>query len=88
MSLGFSESFGHNFIPVWANDNNEFAVDTYNANFGFHCVVGDINELLGSPYIKIPKADVVIGGPPCQGFSLLNKKKGRRSEKTVMATIS
>jgi len=75
MTLGFSEKFGHSFESVWANDFNDFCVKTYNKNFGDHCLYGDINEILRNPKIKIPKADVVIGGPPCQGFSLLNKKR-------------
>lgn len=75
LSLGFSETFGHHFKPVWANDFNQYAADTYNQNYGNHCIVGDIMELLKNPSIEIPKADVVIGGPPCQGFSLLNKNR-------------
>jgi DNA (cytosine-5)-methyltransferase 1 len=62
------------FEPVFANDFNRWAVDTYNYNFGEHCVPGDINNLLNSS-IKFPSADVIVGGPPCQGFSLLNKKR-------------
>ncbi|MBI3606623.1 MAG: DNA cytosine methyltransferase [Nitrospirae bacterium] len=73
MTLGFARL--HRFKSVWANDFNEHAARTYNANFGDHCDVGDIVDLLESPRVKIPKADVVIGGPPCQGFSLLNKKR-------------
>lgn len=61
--------------PIFANDFNEWAVRTYNANFGAHCVAGDIDELLDASPARIPKADIVIGGPPCQGFSLLNKNK-------------
>jgi DNA (cytosine-5)-methyltransferase 1 len=75
MTLGFSERFGHLFMPVWANDFNEFCVRTYNANFGDHCILGDINQIINSKCTSIPKADVVIGGPPCQGFSLLNKNR-------------
>ncbi|MCI5133065.1 MAG: DNA cytosine methyltransferase, partial [Candidatus Electrothrix sp. EH2] len=75
MSLGFSESFGQPFRSVWANDWNPFCVDTYNENFGPHCVAGDLAEILDNDQISIPRADVVIGGPPCQGFSLLNKKR-------------
>lgn len=75
LSLGFSEVFGHPFESIWANDFNRYAADTYNANFGNHCVVGDIIELLENPEIVIPEADVVIGGPPCQGFSLLNRNR-------------
>lgn len=75
MSLGFSVVFGQPFQSVWANDFNQFCGDTYNENFGHHCVVGDIVEILEQGKIEIPKADVVIGGPPCQGFSLLNKNR-------------
>lgn len=75
LTLGFTQAFGHNFIPVWASDNNEHAAATYNRNFGNHCICGDIVSVLEDPRIEIPRADVVIGGPPCQGFSLLNKNK-------------
>lgn len=75
LTLGFTQAFGHNFNPIWANDNNKDAVATYNANFGNHCSYGDIVTLLCDEQVAIPQADVVIGGPPCQGFSLLNKNK-------------
>jgi len=75
MTLGFTEEFGHHFKPVWANDFNKYCCDTYNANFRDHCLPGDIIDILQDPATVIPKADVVIGGPPCQGFSLLNRKK-------------
>jgi DNA (cytosine-5)-methyltransferase 1 len=83
LTLGFTKTFGHDFDIVWANDNNDYAVATYNANFGGHCVQGDITELLDNQKTEIPQADVVIGGPPCQGFSLLNKKRKRDSRKQL-----
>ena len=75
MTLGFTESFGHHFKPIWANDFNKNCVETYNANFGNHCVSGEIVEILSNPKTVIPEAEVVIGGPPCQGFSLLNRNR-------------
>lgn len=74
LTEGFREAFGADMLPVWANDNNPAAVETYNANFGPHGIFGDIVDLLADPHI-IPQADIVIGGPPCQGFSLLNKNR-------------
>lgn len=62
------------FKPVWANDFDEDSVASYNANFGDHCVLGNIVDLLEEG-IEIPEAEIVIGGPPCQGYSLLNKDR-------------
>lgn len=75
MSLGFVDSrFCGDFECVLAVDNDRSAIDTHHANFKGEVVCGNIEEWLkGNP--TIPKADVVIGGPPCQGFSLLNKKR-------------
>jgi DNA (cytosine-5)-methyltransferase 1 len=76
---GLTEGFvnGHpgRFESVWANDFNEDAAKTYNRRFGDHCVHGDIVSILENPDTQIPEADIVIGGPPCQGFSLLNKNR-------------
>ncbi len=67
------------FEVVFANDNNEESIRTYKANFdctGKHTFLGNIEKVVDDPDFRIPKADVVIGGPPCQGFSLLNKQRG------------
>lgn len=47
------------------------AAATWAANFGDHVYVGDISSWTKK---MMPKADVVIGGPPCQGFSALGKQ--------------
>ena len=76
MTQGFVDT--GRFLPVFANDWNSPAIESYKANFdpkGSHTVSGDITEIVSSRSFKFPKADVVIGGPPCQGFSLLNKKR-------------
>jgi DNA (cytosine-5)-methyltransferase 1 len=75
MTLGFAdERFCGGFTPVLAVDLDRSALATHEANFGGRTVHEPIEEWLsGTP--EIPQADVVIGGPPCQGFSLLNKKR-------------
>jgi len=75
MSLGFVDPrFCGGFECVLAVDNDNASLATHHANFRGKVVCGNIEEWLeGDP--RIPKADVVIGGPPCQGFSLLNKKR-------------
>ena len=75
-TLGFVET--DRFKSVFANDFNTAALDSYQANFdplAQHSINGNIIEILEKTPDIIPQADVVIGGPPCQGFSLLNKNR-------------
>lgn len=75
MTLGFTDDrFCGGFESVWAVDIDRAATRTFNENFGDHAICTDIDEWVtnGEP---VPAADIVIGGPPCQGFSLLNKKR-------------
>lgn len=75
MTLGFVDRrFCGGFESVLAVDNDAASIATHSANFGGEVVLGNIERWLESNP-RIPKADVVIGGPPCQGFSLLNKKR-------------
>ncbi|HSW64469.1 MAG TPA: DNA cytosine methyltransferase [Dissulfurispiraceae bacterium] len=83
LTLGFSQFFGQIFESVWANDFNTYAAKTYEKNFGCHCTTDDISEIAENRINEIPKADVVIGGPPCQGFSLLNKGRKDDSRKQL-----
>lgn len=75
LSVGFEWLSEFSFRSVWANDFNTDAANTYNTNFGPVCRPGDIVDILEQGDAEIPTADLVIGGPPCQGFSLLNKKR-------------
>lgn len=74
LSCGFMKGEnGAHFESVLALDNDNAAIRTYNANFGEHGVVANIEDWIAKN--PIPEADIVIGGPPCQGFSLLNKNR-------------
>jgi DNA (cytosine-5)-methyltransferase 1 len=55
--------------PIFAVEWDADAAETYAANFGNHVFVGPIEKV-----DAFPAADVVIGGPPCQGFSPLNMR--------------
>lgn len=61
------------FDIVWANDFDAFAVQTYRANFKNEIVCADINKI---SLKDIPDFEVLIGGFPCQPFSLMGQKKG------------
>jgi len=68
LDLGFKKA-GYDII--WAIDNNPNAVETYRVNLGDHIICEDITKIDPS---AIPTADVVIGGPPCQSFSLAGNR--------------
>lgn len=68
LDLGFVEA---DYNIVWAIDNTINAVETYKQNIGPHIICEDINAI---DTVMLPKADVVIGGPPCQSFSLAGKR--------------
>jgi DNA (cytosine-5)-methyltransferase 1 len=74
LSTGFLHGANKSFFEsILAIDNDSAATDTYNSNFGPHCITVNIEEWLLEN--EVPKADIVMGGPPCQGFSLLNKRR-------------
>jgi DNA (cytosine-5)-methyltransferase 1 len=75
MTLGFTDpQFGGGFESIWAVDMDEAATRTYAANFGSHAICADIDAWVRTGG-AVPAADIVVGGPPCQGFSLLNKQR-------------
>lgn len=60
------------FKIIWAIDNAPDAVATYKKNIGDHILLADINSINPS---DIPACDLIIGGPPCQSFSLAGKRQ-------------
>jgi DNA (cytosine-5)-methyltransferase 1 len=66
LDLGFVQA---GFDVVWANDADKEAIATYRANIGSHAVCSDV---LTTPLPDV-QPDLVIGGPPCQGFSVIGR---------------
>jgi DNA (cytosine-5)-methyltransferase 1 len=66
LDLGLIQA-GHDVI--WANDFDADSCKTYAHNIGPHIVCEDIEKVKSA---DIPDADLIVGGFPCQGFSLAN----------------
>jgi DNA (cytosine-5)-methyltransferase 1 len=82
LSLGLSRA---GFRPICAIDHLAAAVQTYAHNLGDHVRVEEITETT-----RIPTADVIAGGPPCQGFSSAGLRRtgdARNSLVSVFAAI-
>jgi DNA (cytosine-5)-methyltransferase 1 len=78
LDLGFKQA-GYDLI--WANDILKDACDTYRLNIGDHIVNEDITKI---DLAVIPNADVIIGGPPCQGFSGIGKRDPNDSRSSLV----
>ena len=80
MTLGFGMA---GFSSILASDIDENCEKTFATNFPdipFLC--GDLSDFKKDDFdiqIKDTEIDVIIGGPPCQGFSLANKRRNKVS---------
>lgn len=69
LDLGFRKA---GFNILWANDFSENAIKSYNQNSSDSAICADITQ---TPISQIPYADVIVGGPPCQSFSLMGMRR-------------
>lgn len=78
LSLGFVQE---GFRVVLANDIEQCCIDTYSHNHPEiprqNILLGDIKVLVENidKYITEKTIDVIVGGPPCQGFSMANRQR-------------
>lgn len=78
------------FRSVWANDFNSDAIRSYRANFdpnGEHTTPGDIIQVLEAQRDSLPKADVVIGGPPLSRFLFAEQATAGRQETNTLVPV-
>lgn len=83
LALGFVMA---GWSPIIANDIDKYAVETHKANIGEDAICGDINSeevfnTIVNAALKGKKEHselplFVLGGPPCQGFSTANTRRG------------
>ena len=76
IDLGFEQA--GIFQVVYANEIDEFAVKTYENNFKIRVDCKDINLVKNK---DIPEFDVMLGGFPCQAFSIAGYREGFADKK-------
>lgn len=69
LSLGFEQA-ELGFRPILAVEIDPAAARTYERHFGGQVETGSVTDI-----VEYPEADVIIGGPPCQGFSPLGRDR-------------
>jgi DNA (cytosine-5)-methyltransferase 1 len=83
MSLGFQNA---GFEILAAFDNWGAAVQTYNANFKHKASIMDLGDEKAIQILKAFNPEMIIGGPPCQDFSIAGKgnHNGNRANLTLI----
>lgn len=71
IDLGFEETGA--FKVIYANEFDPIPVKTYELNFPIKVDCRDIHEVKSN---EIPKADIFLGGFPCQAFSIAGYQEG------------
>jgi DNA (cytosine-5)-methyltransferase 1 len=77
----------HPFEIIWANDKDKNACLTYGKNLKHPPFCEDIEVIFNNPIFRQlipPQVDIVMGGFPCQDFSLAGKRRGLNSKRGLL----
>ena len=75
IELGFKQA---GFEIIYSNEIDNKAIETFKANHSNKLVVDDIKNINEK---DIPEVDVIVGGFPCQAFSVAGYRKGFEDER-------
>jgi DNA (cytosine-5)-methyltransferase 1 len=75
LTFGFVQN---KFRVLFGVEHDKDAAKTYSANYKHPMINNDITKLIPEELVlKYGMCDVVIGGPPCQGFSMAGKRDNK-----------
>ena len=70
IEIGFKKT---GFKILWSNENDPYSVRSFKCNYSHQLYDGDIRKL---NFKKLKSVDVLVGGFPCQAFSVAGYQKG------------
>jgi DNA (cytosine-5)-methyltransferase 1 len=80
LSFGFVQA---GFEVICAVDTNDAALKTYEANIGPHVIDQDLSKKW-----ELPTAQIIIGGPPCQGFSSAGLRRAGDHRNSLVSSFA
>ena len=80
LALGLAQT---GFQIVYAADTWKAATDTYRARFGEHIENIELTEKS-----TLPNAEIIVGGPPCQGFSSAGQRRDGDARNSLVGTFA
>ena len=75
IELGFKQA---GFDIVWSNEIDKNAAITFKENYTHTLIVDDISNIKSC---DVPDVDIIVGGFPCQAFSVAGYRKGFEDER-------
>lgn len=78
LDLGFHLA---GYETIWANDFDQWATKTFAHHFGNKIICKDIEQIDPFKDRTIPECDIILGGFPCQDFSMIWKRPGLNGER-------
>jgi DNA (cytosine-5)-methyltransferase 1 len=81
--LGITQALGTDNVEfVGYSEIDKYAIKIYASNYPTHHNFGDVSKLQSS---DIPDFDLLVGGSPCQSFSVAGKREGMEGKSSLVS---